>query len=151
MSLNTISGQFRSTILNLNLQTPPDIVTGLVDLTNSVTVSAYLGSLGQDAAVHFYNVQNPGDVDTDGIPARIANLNKTLNTPVDLEYFDPLISHSSIVNVEVNDKKLTLVQQFNSTSDYVEQAPFILFIDGYVISVNGSKVVTFADGAYNPL
>ena len=58
MSLNSISGQFRNTVLNLNLQSPPDIVTGLVNLTNSVTVSAYLDSLGQDAVVNNFSVQN---------------------------------------------------------------------------------------------
>lgn len=84
MSLNSISGQFRNTILNLNLQSPPDIVTGLVNLTNSVTVSAYLDSLGQDAVVNNFSVQNPGDVDTAGNPARTANLNRTLNTPTDI-------------------------------------------------------------------
>jgi hypothetical protein len=84
MSLNSISGQFRNTILNLNLQSPPDIVTGLVNLTNSVTVSAYLDSLGQDAVVNNFSVQNPGDVDTAAIPTRAANLNRTLNTPTDI-------------------------------------------------------------------
>ena len=84
MSLNSISGQFRNTVLNLNLQSPPDIVTGLVNLTNSVTVSAYLDSLGQDAVVNNFSVQNPGDVDTAGDPARSANLNRTLNTPTDI-------------------------------------------------------------------
>jgi len=84
MSLNSISGQFRNTILNLNLQSPPDIVTGLVNLTNSVTVSAYLDSLGQDAVINNFSVQNPGDVDTAGNPARTANLNRTLNTPTDI-------------------------------------------------------------------
>ena len=84
MSLNSISGQFRNSILNLNLQAPPDIVTGLVNLTSSVTVNAYLNSLGQDALIHFYNVQNPGDVETDGAAARILNLNKTNSTPADI-------------------------------------------------------------------
>ena len=84
MGLKSISEQFRTTILNLNLQSPPDVVTGLVNLTNSVTVSAYLNSIGQDALIHNYNVQNPGDINTDGIPARELNLNKTLNTPSDI-------------------------------------------------------------------
>ena len=84
MSLNSISGQFRNSILNLNLQAPPDIVTGLVNLTSSVTVSAYLNSLGQDALIHFYNVQNPGDVETDGAAARALNLSKTNSTPADI-------------------------------------------------------------------
>ena len=94
MSLNSISGQFRNTILNLNLQSPPDIVTGLVNLTNSVTVSAYLDSLGQDAVINNFSVQNPGDVDTAGIPARTANLNRTLNTPTDI--------NAGITNLTVN-------------------------------------------------
>jgi len=84
MGLKSISGEFRTTILNLNLQSPPDVVTGLVNLTNSVTVSAYLDSIGQDALINYYNVKNPGDINTDGIPARTLNLNKTLNTPNDI-------------------------------------------------------------------
>ncbi len=114
MSLNSISGQFRNVILNLNLQAPPDVVTGLVNLTNSVTVNAYLSSLGQDAAIHFYNVQNPGNVDTDGIPARIANLNKTLNTPVDINagLLDTTASGAYVAALVNSKGQLTVINDF---------------------------------------
>ena len=126
MSLNSISGQFRNVILNLNLQAPPDVVTGLVNLTNSVTVNAYLSSLGQDAAIQFYNVQNPGDVDTDGIPARIANLNKTLNTPADINagLLDTTTSAAYVASLVNSKGQLTVINDFSNVnpSDVLTEA-----------------------------
>ena len=126
MSLNSISGQFRNVILNLNLQAPPDVVTGLVNLTNSVTVNAYLSSLGQDAAIHFHNVQNPGDVDTDGIPARIANLNKTLNTPADINagLLDTTTSAAYVASLINSKGELTVINDFSNVnpSDVLTEA-----------------------------
>ena len=118
MSLNSISGQFRNVILNLNLQAPPDVVTGLVNLTNSVTVNAYLSSLGQDTAIHFYNVQNPGDVDTDGIPARTANLNKTLNTPADINagLLNTTTSSAYVASLVNSKGQLTVINDFSNTN-----------------------------------
>jgi hypothetical protein len=126
MSLNSISGQFRNVILNLNLQAPPDVVTGLVNLTNSVTVNAYLSSLGQDAAIHFHNVKNPGDVDTDGIPARIANLNKTLNTPADINtgLLDTTTSAAYVASLVNSKGQLTVINDFSNVnpSDVLTEA-----------------------------
>ena len=119
MGLKSISGEFRNTVLNLNLQSPPDIVTGLVNLTNSVTVSAYLDSLGQDAVINNFSVTNPGDVDTAGIPTRLANLNRTLNTPTDIT--------SGIEDLTVNQQYIASFiggrGSFTAINDFVNTNP----------------------------
>lgn len=84
MGLKLISEQYRNAVLNLNLQTPPDIVLGLVDLSGAALYAAYLDALGKDAVVHSTSVINPGDVSTDAIIPRHKNLVKNLQTPNDI-------------------------------------------------------------------
>ena len=118
MSLYNTSEQFRNEILKLNLKATPDVVTGLVNLTNSVTVNAYLGSLGQYAPINDYKVLNPGDVDTDGIPTRKSVLSRTLNTPTDISTgLNDLNSNQQYVANIVNSKgELTVINDYTNTN-----------------------------------
>ena len=116
MGLKNTSAEFRDEILKFNLKSTPDVVTGLANLTNSVTVNAYLSSLGQYALINDYKVLNPGDVDTDGISARKSNLSRTLNTPNDITTgLDDLNSNQQYTANMLNSKgELTIINDFTN-------------------------------------
>jgi hypothetical protein len=88
MGLKIYSEQFRDEVLKLNLKTPPDVVFGLVNLSGSALYSAYLDALGKDALIKTDKasviVKNPGDIINDSITPRQRNLNKNLQTPIDV-------------------------------------------------------------------
>lgn len=84
MGLKIYSEQFRDEVLKLNLKTPPDIVSGLVDLSGAALYASYQYALGEDAVIHSTNVINPGTVDTGTIITRNKLFNKNLKTPKDI-------------------------------------------------------------------
>lgn len=89
MGLKFISEKFRDDVLKLNLKTPPDIVLGLVDLSGSALLSAYLDSIGKDAIIKNDKtsviLKDPGNILTDSPAIRTKNLNKNIKTPTDVE------------------------------------------------------------------
>jgi predicted RecB family endonuclease/outer membrane protein OmpA-like peptidoglycan-associated protein len=87
MGLKVFSEQFRDDVLRLNLQTPPEIVVGLVGLSSRKRFSAYANALGKDGVINWgkVNVKNPGDIDTFGDKERKEILAKKLATPLDVQ------------------------------------------------------------------
>jgi len=85
MGLKILSQQFRDEILKLNLKTPPDIVTGLVNLSGSALYTSYIDSLGKDAVIKTdkasVTLKDPGNVFTDSIAPRNSILNRNLTKP----------------------------------------------------------------------
>lgn len=62
--LKTFSKKFLNDILKLNLKTPPDVVTGLVDTQGIGAYSNYQDDLGNDSVINNYKVKNPGSIDS---------------------------------------------------------------------------------------
>lgn len=88
MGLKISSKQFRDSILQLNISTPPDIVIGLSDLIGSGALSSYEDSIGKDPVIKSDRgavaVRDPGNITDISIPLRLSNLNKNLQTPKDI-------------------------------------------------------------------
>ena len=79
--LKVFSKKFLNDILKLNLKTPPDIVTGLVDTEGIGAYANYQDDLGNDSVIHNYRVKNPGSIDTnaDAIRKKLFGKNRPLS------------------------------------------------------------------------
>ena len=88
MGLKISSQQFRDSILQLNLSTPPDIVIGLTDMVGNAAYNSYKDSIGKDPIINTdrgtVTVKDPGNITDLSVAPRLLNLNKNLQTPNDI-------------------------------------------------------------------
>lgn len=88
MGLKVFSEQFRDSVLQLNLKTPPEIVAGLSDLMGNGAYYSYLDSLGKDPSIRStrqeVTVKDPGDITSTSPVPRAMNLAKNMTTPQDV-------------------------------------------------------------------
>lgn len=84
MGLKVFSKQFRDSVLQMNLATPPDIVAGLSDLVGTGTYNMYKDALGKDAVIKNTSVKDAGNITQEAVAPRNAAFGKNLNTPKDI-------------------------------------------------------------------